>query len=201
MKFELYYNDKLEKYKHIKNKLFDYSIIKKYIKDNNNNFLINWKKILEKELDKTDNILFPNFFSKYIHKYYGLTSSDILFLSELCTIAFNKICKKIKKYNNIDTFNYKNKIKSDCIYNFLGSGRKTFLTQLTNECPICLEDTTTKLILRCGHYLCDICANKIYNKTITNFSIDSNFNPPCPECRAVIPYVPGMSYWKNTEIG
>ena len=40
------------------------------------------------------------------------------------------------------------------------------------QCPICLEDLSSLMLLSCGHSLCEACLNKILKKE----------NPECSIC-------------------
>lgn len=96
--------------------------------------------------------------------------------------AIRKICKRIDKAINKHTFiPWFIKCRENHRYSFLGSKELTYLsmkyTHKETECPICMEEMNTLIILNCGHYICDNCTTKIKNSPLLNIK------DTCPFCK------------------
>lgn len=95
--------------------------------------------------------------------------------------AIRKICKRLDKSINKNTFMpWFIKCKENHRYSFLGGQDMTYLSMKYDEkihdCPICMEDVNNLTILECGHYMCDLCINKI--------QCTKNLCNNCPYCHS-----------------
>lgn len=124
-------------------------------------------------------ILFP-----ILKKKYLVTETFAYEFAKINTEAIRKICKRLDKSINKNTFMpWFIKCKENHKYSFLGGQDMTYLSlKYTNlesekikECPICMEDITTLIILECGHYMCNSC--------ITKIKTNKNLSKMCPFCK------------------
>jgi len=202
MKFEYLYINKIKEYSpYIRRNLFNYTLIKEYVKQGKITNYKQWKSILRYELEKCDELLYPNInCCWYCCCYHNLTNDDTDQLSALCAVAFFKSCKKIQKYLNIPMMEYRESIINKHKYNFLGSAKRTniSLTASEYECPICLDMKKNLLIMSCGHYLCKDCAETMWTPKINTLTglTSAGLTSVCPMCRCKVCIYPGHILWK-----
>jgi hypothetical protein len=56
------------------------------------------------------------------------------------------------------------------------------VTNITNNCPVCLEDCKM-IVLKCNHLICNDCWYQICNKDCFYENTDEIYIPLCPLCR------------------
>lgn len=115
-------------------------------------------------------------------------SQDLILFSDINRTALYKICKKLQKNGAPNLMNYYSKAD----FKFIQSHELMFLkmqTETVHECPICMEEANSYVIMDCSHYMCLSCMLKITNTeklkaTLYNkVSIGVHKFHSCPFCR------------------
>jgi hypothetical protein len=115
-------------------------------------------------------------------------SKDLILFSDINRTALYKICKKLQKNGAPNLMNY----YSEASFKFIQSHELMFLkmkTETYHECPICMEDAKSYIIMDCSHYMCVSCMLKITNTEKLNatpynkVSIGLHKFKSCPFCR------------------
>lgn len=179
-----------------------YKFWKKYSKSDAN---IDVLTKLAKECKRIDN-LFVRHFKRLnrINVLYSCLFNNVVTREHLYSfVELNKTCtykickrldKRIQPCPNAKV--WLSTSMKDLKFKFMG-GKETTALRLTlpDECPICLESSSSIAIAKCGHYVCIQCLEKMYNMKNRNGTYinlidyeDERFQSKCPCCRTVKPF-------------
>lgn len=115
-------------------------------------------------------------------------SQDLILFSDINRTALYKICKKLQKNGAPNLMNYYSKAD----FKFIQSHELMFLkmqTETVHECPICMEEANSYVIMDCSHYMCLSCMLKITNTEKLNATLYNKVSigvhkfQSCPFCR------------------
>lgn len=188
----------------LKQSTLPYKFWKKYIKQHKEHFNHNDIYLkLNQQCHRVDKVfyhelkerLYPSMCSCFKSKIYSETLPiELIQFSEINQLALYKICKKLEKNGASNLLNYYTSAKSKRLYKFMGTHELTYLKFQQDpsliECPICMEDTSSMVILDCEHSVCLECLVKMTHLetkkgTLYNRLLASSFS--CPICRTIKP--------------
>jgi hypothetical protein len=115
-------------------------------------------------------------------------SHELILFSDINRTALYKICKKLQKNGAPNLMNYYSKAS----FKFIQSHELMYLKmkiESQHECPICMEEANSYIIMDCSHYMCLTCMLKMTNTEKLNatpynkVSIGIHKFESCPFCR------------------
>ena len=161
-----------------------------------------WDTLLMQDCKRADLVFakrkFPFSFS-CSNSAYAMSTDKKIKCCEINSMTLFKVCKKLDKKLGVPAMKWYSDHLAKHEFLFTGSGALTLLRfnneAVYKECPVCLDNKDTWLVMRCGHCICWSCANtywKLYNINGTLHNklavVTYKNDARCPLCRIGTPW-------------